>query len=516
MTAIPIGLAVPVGLALLVGGCGARTLLEVDPPASDAGVDAALRDGGGRDAARDVSMPFDVSRPDVVGDDVPPIGDAGLACQRDRDCLGLMGVCRLDESIPPDDLAPAPLVCGAPTRGAERCQAASDCERGLCVVAGACVAACVNDADCDEGHWCRDLWVRTAPDALQSLRGCVSRFDPHPDVELESLGTLSLRGPVADVAIPAVDSDRVLYLYESTRDVQLAAYTLVDGDGRVLFDVDTLVPGGTPPINPVTPFANPLAVLLPNAPGTISRSGWSMSVDIGRASDDLAVHRMQRSRTGRVLDVDVFYVGGGGLVPRGDTGPPVIARALGELVEAFGLRLGEVRQHDVVGGLRARYGILDSDPDGTLRELDEVFALSAGVGRASLSVFLLREMEGALGITGGIPGPWGANGRGSSGVALSVDLILEPTIPELMTTVGLVLTHEAGHYFGLYHTTEFDGTVIEPLPGTPVCPDSDGDGFVLPEECVGLGADNIMFWAGSGEALHAQQRTLVRSSMLLR
>lgn len=497
-------------LLVFVLGCGARTLLEVDPPPRDAESTDA-----GRDSGTDARVPFDGGRPDG-GFDAPPIGDAALlGCERDRDCMS--GRCRLDVSVPPEDLAPAPLVCGVLDRGGDRCQSASDCDRGLCVVAGACVGPCVDDGDCAPDQWCRPLWVRTAPDALQSLRGCVNRFDAHSDVSVDTLGSLGLRGPVAEVSIPPVDNPGALYLYESARDTQLSAYSLVDTDGRVLFDVETLFPGEDPPINPVTPFANPLTVLLPNAPGPFSGAGWTMTTDIDRARDDLFVTRMQRPTNGRILDVDVFYLGGGRLAPSGDRGPPAVARALAELVDAFGLRLGEVRQHEVVGGLRDRYAILDAGRDGEIRQLDEVLALSAGVDRATLSVFLLREMEGALGITGGIPGPWGANGRGSSGVAISVDLIMEPApLPELMTTLGLVLTHEAGHYFGLYHTTELDGTVIEPLPGTPVCPDGDGDGFVLPEECVGLGAENIMFWAGSTANVHPQQRALVRSSLLLR
>ncbi len=504
-------------VCVLLVACGARTLLEVDPPASDAGVDAperdASRDAPPIDAPRVDAPRLDVGREDV-GLDAPPVGDAGDACRSDRDCA--VGRCRLDSTARPIDLDPAPLVCGDPDDGGERCQSASDCARGLCVVAGACVVPCAADVDCAAEQWCRPVWVRTSDLTLQSVDGCVNRFDTPSDVTLEELDALTIAGPVADVAIPAVDGERVLYLYESSRDIQISAFRLEDGDGRVLFDVDTLFPGEDPPLNPVTPFANPLTVLLPNAPGPISSSGWTMTIDIERARDQLRVYRMQRARNRRTLDVDLFYLGGGRFAPRGDRGPPAVERALEELVAAFGLRLGDVQQHEVVGGLRERFAILDSTPDGMLRDLDEVMALSAGVGRASLSIFLLREMEGALGIAGGIPGPWGANGRGGSGIALAVDLIMEPAPPEFMTTLGLVMTHEAGHYFGLYHTTEFDGTVVDPLPGTPICTDTDGDAIVLPDECVGLGGDNIMFWAGSGEELHPQQRALVRSSFLLR
>jgi len=85
--------------------------------------------------------------------------------------------------------------------------------------------------------------------------------------------------------------------------------------------------------------------------------------------------------------------------------------------------------------------------------------------------------------------------------------------------LGRVLAHEAGHFFGLIHTSEADGLVVEPLPDTPECPvdrDSDGDGFLLPAECAGAGADNLMFWAASGDSMSADQAAVVRTSPALR
>jgi hypothetical protein len=67
-----------------------------------------------------------------------------------------------------------------------------------------------------------------------------------------------------------------------------------------------------------------------------------------------------------------------------------------------------------------------------------------------------------------------------------------------------VMAHEAGHYLGLFHTTEQTGTTFDPLQDTPECPstrDANGDGIVSASECVGVGADNMMFWQDASGSL---------------
>ncbi len=78
-----------------------------------------------------------------------------------------------------------------------------------------------------------------------------------------------------------------------------------------------------------------------------------------------------------------------------------------------------------------------------------------------------------------------------------------------------MLSHESGHFLGLYHTTEADGSHIEPITDTPMCFDDDGDGFVSPMECPS-GATNLMFWGGVGDSLSEEQSQILRRSLLLR
>jgi hypothetical protein len=71
---------------------------------------------------------------------------------------------------------------------------------------------------------------------------------------------------------------------------------------------------------------------------------------------------------------------------------------------------------------------------------------------------------------------------------------------------------------GLFHTSESDGTSIEPLSDTPVCSarhDQNQDGMLTAAECAGVDGDNLMFWSGHGTALSAQQREILRGSLVL-
>ena len=79
-------------------------------------------------------------------------------------------------------------------------------------------------------------------------------------------------------------------------------------------------------------------------------------------------------------------------------------------------------------------------------------------------------------------------------MAIAVDVVGLEEVP-------LVAMHEMSHQMGLFHTSEFDGTTIEPLGDTPAClrdHDQNGDGMLTPAECRTAGADNLMFWSGAG------------------
>ena len=80
--------------------------------------------------------------------------------------------------------------------------------------------------------------------------------------------------------------------------------------------------------------------------------------------------------------------------------------------------------------------------------------------------------------------------------------------------------HEGSHWLGLFHTTESQGNAFDPLLDAPECHavpnDTDGDKILQLQECVGLGADNEMFWTSVASIPHShltanQQLVLLRN-----
>ncbi|MDB4974933.1 MAG: hypothetical protein JWN48_3274 [Myxococcaceae bacterium] len=269
------------------------------------------------------------------------------------------------------------------------------------------------------------------------------------------------------------------------------------------------------------------ALLFPDNPALVP-SSMGLTLDV-RATARQEAHVVVASRPrGRgILDLHVFYVGGGvelggplGFRP----GEPRVAAMLQRLdarLGALGLSLGEIQEHDVLGALREELSVLEVPKSkvgereiaGRPRRLDELFQLSAGIESVGINLFLIRDMGSYVGIAGGIPGVLGVHGTDRSGVALAADMLDE------LLDADQVLLHELGHFLGLFHTTEGSGLVLDPLADTPECDlalDADHDSELSASECEQHGADNLMFWTGSGTLLTPQQIAVLSDSVIFR
>jgi hypothetical protein len=157
---------------------------------------------------------------------------------------------------------------------------------------------------------------------------------------------------------------------------------------------------------------------------------------------------------------------------------------------------------------------------GVYVELPHLFRLSAGAHNTAINLFFVSDIASRTpgaepeALSGGIPGPLGMHGTGASGIAISTDMMAGS--PAML---GRTLAHEIAHYLGLFHTSEADGRVYEPLSDTPECRldrDSDGDGRLSIADCQGFGAENLMFWAKTtGTELSAEQRAVLRRALVL-
>ena len=106
----------------------------------------------------------------------------------------------------------------------------------------------------------------------------------------------------------------------------------------------------------------------------------------------------------------------------------------------------------------------------------------------------------------GSPAPALLQGTEHSGVVVATFGGIDDMSDAFAVTQGNTMAHEAGHFFGLFHTTESPGANggpgnVDPIPDTPECPasrDADGDGTVSAEECSDLDGGNLMFWVAPG------------------
>jgi hypothetical protein len=481
--------------------------------------------------------------------DGPAPSPRGEACESDRDCGAL--TCVADLATEPEDLAPLPLACGAASEAGEPgepCKQDGDCDRGVCLLAGACARPCQRARDCGDLERCQPVFARRGPDALQAVSACVAVADVPASATVERREIEdALAPPTSHIDLDAVDgAETVLHVLEHGDEqwpndgdcrpaLCVRALRTRDSAPVELFDADLDYAQADAPRNPVAigTHLHPVVVLLPiGSPSALSPAGYSVELQTARRGN-LRVTRLTSGADGGRLDLNVFYLGALNWQPEGDRGPALLADALEIVDDILGqadIFVGELRQIAVPGELPA-LGTVFPDGDaaqgftvlqprfGVYMELPGLFRLSAGAANPAINLFFVQEIEPLApggepeAQAGGIPGPLAMHGTGASGIAISTDMMAGNA-----EMLGRTLAHEIAHYLGLFHTSEQNGAVYEPLADTPECgldQDAGEDGLSV-ADCEGHGADNLMFWAKTtGTVLTEQQRGVLRRALVL-
>jgi hypothetical protein len=229
-----------------------------------------------------------------------------------------------------------------------------------------------------------------------------------------------------------------------------------------------------------------------------------------------------------------------------------LVSSLGEFFAGAGVCLGTVTWYDLPDWARERWrNGLDLDPDTPCDAgLGQLLTLSAP-GR-HMNLFLVPTMAftesdgtpgNVVGIDGTIPGPSGFSGTVQSGAAASAEGLrdTDACTSQVSLSCGPDLTayiaaHEAGHFLGLYHTTEADGGSFDPIADTPTCGCAScaapanqsfcgtGGGVVTGNDCLRSlqscgGGRNLMFWLlgnVSTGRVSPEQGRIMRANPLVR
>lgn len=145
-----------------------------------------------------------------------------------------------------------------------------------------------------------------------------------------------------------------------------------------------------------------------------------------------------------------------------------------------------------------------------------------------VNLFFLEDFSGSggsglLGISGGLPGPFGQSNQ-FNGVLINATANLGETAEVYARNTAEIALHEMGHFLGLYHTTERQFNLHDVLDDTPNClvesdSVSSGIGGVADvEEC--RDGQNLMFWnsdfSGAKTPLSSDQQEIIQRSPIAR
>ena len=200
-------------------------------------------------------------------------------------------------------------------------------------------------------------------------------------------------------------------------------------------------------------------------------------------------------------------------------------RQIGEQI--FGqqnLGVGTMQILDVPADLKARHSQLEvAADDGNSPEIRHLCSSLRGLsGEARTINFAIVDN-----IVADPPPPPGQDAGETEGIAAGI-----PGVPLLadmgnscviiianggrdIDQLGTTTWHEAGHFLGLFHTSEEDGATFDPLPDTPECRDPNGDGTIDEQEC-GAAGQNFMFYDSDSTNMTAHQAFVMRHNPLFR
>lgn len=285
-------------------------------------------------------------------------------------------------------------------------------------------------------------------------------------------------------------------------------WTLTNPDGSSLYDGAA----GSNPNFKSSAHDDLVPMLIPLTPDAPLQSGsYLASIYVGGGApvslDCEAVIRKSPLGASADVTMDFVFVGVDGLDATTAPDDAGMQGVLAEIDRAFGTEnLTVSATYSDFSGDTATYSVVDVSAD-DYSEFNDLLASSNPSDPQTLTVYMVQDFqtdEGAtiLGKAGGPPGTAAVNGTSKSGmVVVASDMASDPAY------VGRIAAHEAGHFLGLFHTTERDADdthdVISDTPECPPSADANENGQMNSSECSGSGSENVMWWTNNADAASA-------------
>lgn len=450
------------------------------------------------------------------------VSRVGGACQADGECASELCV---DEASTDWPGGACVDNCTGQAHGGF-CDGA-DPSSGLCLVfddVGLCLPSCTTSTECREDYVCS---VEAGGANAQGYGFCLPRCEHLPceegytcdvtgycveaqqtaqQIRSEVLGTFSVTGTRFEevtFTVPANTLSFGVTLESEDADSSYPAVVSLQGPNKkALYDL----------FNPLdsamrysSPSISPTGFIYPNSPAlNLSPGEYTLSVGASkRANVKVTLHIKSGSPVAQErLPLTLWFLDNSYYRAEDARADPAFQRAVARMQTIYmnaGILIDEVNYRNVSGTVASEYGVFDP----AKVPVGRVIGLALeGEETSGANIFfndqLLQDNGSVLyGISAGLPGPPALNDSPTLGVFVALDIHFpqEDLLDE--EELAATMAHELGHYLGLFHLSEADGSAHDPLRDTAECHgsrDTDRSGTLSGQECGAAAATNLMFW----------------------
>lgn len=447
----------------------------------------------------------------------------GAPCDMGGDCAS--GECLTEADT---DWPGGTCASGCDQPDGEFCDGANS-SSGLCLQfddgSNICLPACRTGVDCRNGYACSsDVSVSNDEGYGFCIPSCeysgceageycdVTGFceeetvEANTYVETTSLGVYELSSTTYYTLDFDIPSDASSFTITLDSDGALGAIDRLRGpNGESLYDYSD-------PLSSQMKYGdgsdNPFSLIYPNAP-SLNLPPGNYEVEVaayGDANVEVLLHikRGDPPRAG-ALPLTLWFTSNAYLDAATAQTDPDFQAAVARMQDIYlsaNIDLSPITYRDIAEPAASLYTIADLGTATEGQIITESFGgeQPSGANIVFVEQFLTEDGDSLYGVSAGLPGPPPSNGSTTLGVLVGLDIHYYEEggmdVVEMAATMG----HELGHYLGLYHVSEADGSSHDPLADTPECTiasDTDGSESLSAEECGEAIGSYMMFWTSA-------------------